>query len=180
MTFDCSLKCWYFVVFIVNYGNNSSHLILLLSYHLAQSKYLSYCGKSVLFLPFISVRFLCYHDDRFHLANVFKCAAVRILLQRWKQTIMAWDQITVTFVFCGVLRILYVMKLYPRTRKGSRTIYQNIYRVPATHFLIEFLYPCCSLSIIIYIMRMALCVVSLIVKEYEFKSFMCTCLRPPC
>jgi len=113
--------------------------------------------------------------------------AVRILLQRWKQAIMAWDQITVTFV-CGVLRILYVMKLYPRTRKGSRTIYQNIYRVPGTHFLIKFLYPGCSLSIIIYIlrysavniMRMALCVMSLIVKEYEFKSFMSTCLRPPC
>ena len=84
----------------------------------------------------------CYHS-RLHLANVFKCVAVRILLQRWKQTIMAWDQIRVTFV-CDVLRILYVMKWHPRTRKGSLTIYQNIYRVPGTHFLIEYLYPGCS------------------------------------
>jgi len=119
MTFDYSWKCWYFGVFILNNDNGISHLILLLSYHLAESRHLSYCGTSVCFLPFISVRFLCYHDH-FHLADVFKCVAFRVLLQRWKRTIMACNQIRVTFVF-DVLRILYVIKLYPCTRKGSLT-----------------------------------------------------------
>jgi hypothetical protein len=50
-----------------------------------------------LLLPLISVRLLYYHDH-FHLANVSKFVAIMILLQRCKQTTVAWDQNRITFV----------------------------------------------------------------------------------